>query len=120
MSHSEKIVFKSDELELYRLTKLDSKWQTFKLIFKFHPEKGKFSIGWNGSRFAAGTEFDRLNKFSPAILRHLEIFLKKHYSDGAIKIDSTVLELDWIDQLKAGRAKSDLSKAHENTERKQQ
>jgi hypothetical protein len=102
MSHNEEIVFKSDELDLYRLIKECSKWQTFKLVFKFHPEKGKFSIGWNGSRFAAGSEYDKLNKFFPSTLKHLEIFLKNHYFDDAIKFDSTILELDWINQTTAG------------------
>lgn len=120
MPQNGEIVFKSDELDLYRLIKGDSKWQTFKLIFKFHPEKGKFSIGWNGSRFATGSEFDKLNKFFPETLRHLEIFLKKYYFDGALKFDLTVLERDWIDQIEAGRAQSSSSNGFVDTECKQQ
>jgi len=118
MSQNGELVFKTDEIELYRIIKGVSKWQNFNLIFKFHPEKGKFSIGWNGSRFATGYEHDKLNKFFPETLGQLKIFLDHHYSDGSAECDSAVLVRDWTEQIKAGL--SDRSEARGDAERNQQ
>lgn len=74
------IVFDSSEIQIHRKLK-DGMWQTFIVTFKFHPRKGKFPLGWNGSRFAVSTEYDRFNKFSPETLRLVEVFLRENFSN---------------------------------------
>lgn len=89
------IVFESSDVEIHR--KLEIKkgvWQSFVVIFKFFPEKGKFPLGWNGSRFAAGSEYDRLKNFSPEVLAQVEFFVRKHYSSGENEYKSIVEERD--------------------------
>ena len=81
MTVNAKIVFESHNIELYKRMR-EGVWQSFVVIFKFFTNKGKFPLGWNGSRFATGSEYDRLKNFSPEILAQVELFLRKHYSDG--------------------------------------
>jgi FMN phosphatase YigB (HAD superfamily) len=73
-------IFESDAITLFRKTKESATWQSFILIFNSFPDKGKFPLGWNGARFAMGSEYERLKKFSPETLAEIEAFLKRHYS----------------------------------------
>lgn len=76
-------VFDSHQITLYRKTKEGTPWQSFIVIFKSFPKKGKFPLGWNGTRFSVASDHDRLKKFNPAILAQVEMFIRKHYSNSA-------------------------------------
>jgi len=76
------VVFESHEIAVVRKITGSAAWQSFIVNFKRFPDSGKFPIGWNGSRFAKGSEYDKLNRFSPATLEQLEKFFRAHYSNA--------------------------------------
>lgn len=75
------VVFESHEITVYRKLIIRGNWQSFNVIFRRFPNSGKFPIGWNGSHIGRGSEYERLNKFSPETLKQLEKFFKKNYSN---------------------------------------
>lgn len=103
MAFEIEFVFETDHIELYKKIKVGAIWQTFIVIFKYAPENGKFPLGWNGSRFAMGSEYDRLKKFSPDTLAQVETFLAKNCPASTSEFESKALGHDSIDPPPAQR-----------------
>lgn len=74
-----KIVFESSQIVLWRKIKEGAPWQSFKVIFKSPPNR-RFSLGWNGSRFALGSEYDKFKHLSPKSFNDVELFIRKNHS----------------------------------------
>jgi len=78
------VIFESHDMVIHRKIK-EGAWQSFIVFFNFFPRRGKFPFGWNGSRMALGSEYDRLKNFSPEIITEIELFLIKNYSNSENK-----------------------------------
>lgn len=72
-------IFETNQFILYKKIKTETIWKSFIVGFKDYSKKRRFPLSWNGSRFAIGHEYKKLNEFSPAAIKQIKIFLEKNY-----------------------------------------